>query len=127
MQIQAAVCREKGSFAVESVELSDPQLDEVIVRIVACGMCHTDLAVRDQHIPLPLPAVLGHEGASIVERVGPGVSKVGDRAAHAGRELPGFGRFGTDGLCRRQRSCLADRAGRPPHAAQGRARRAALI
>ena len=75
MEIQAAVCRDKGSFRLEAVDLSEPQQDEILVRIVASGMCHTDLAVRDQHLPLPLPAVLGHEGAGIVERVGQGVSK----------------------------------------------------
>lgn len=76
MEIQAAVCREKdGPFALEPVELSAPAADEVLVRIVASGMCHTDLAVRDQHLPLPLPAVLGHEGAGVVTAVGPGVTK----------------------------------------------------
>jgi aryl-alcohol dehydrogenase len=75
MEIQAAVCREKGSFRLETVDLSEPQADEVLVKIVASGMCHTDLAVRDQHLPLPLPAVLGHEGAGVVAQVGSGVTK----------------------------------------------------
>jgi aryl-alcohol dehydrogenase len=105
MQIQAAVCREKGSFAVERVELSEPQMDEILVRIVACGMCHTDLAVRDQHIPLPLPAVLGHEGAGIVERVGAGVSrfKAGDHVVLS---------YGSCGQCK---NCLS---GSPAYCAQ---------
>ncbi len=95
MEIRAAVCREKGSFQLESVDLGDPQSDEVLVRIVASGMCHTDLAVRDQHLPLPLPAVLGHEGAGVVERVGAGVSKVrpGDHV------LMSFGSCGRCGNC----------------------------
>jgi aryl-alcohol dehydrogenase len=77
MQIKAAVVREKGgAFSVESVDLDDPNDDEVLVRVVASGICHTDLAVRDQHIPLPLPAVLGHEGAGIVESVGANVTNV---------------------------------------------------
>lgn len=76
MQIQAAVVREKGSFTFEQVELSAPQADEVLVKIVASGMCHTDLAVRDQHVPLPLPAVLGHEGAGVIAAVGANVTKV---------------------------------------------------
>ena len=46
------------------------------MRVVATGMCHTDVIVRDQWYPVPLPAVLGHEGAGVVERVGEGVSKV---------------------------------------------------
>jgi aryl-alcohol dehydrogenase len=76
VKIQAAVVRERGSFQLESLDLAEPIADEVLVEMVATGMCHTDLAVRDQHIPLPLPAVLGHEGAGIVARVGPNVTKV---------------------------------------------------
>lgn len=54
--------------------------DEVRVRVVATGLCHTDLIVRDQYYPVPLPAVLGHEGAGVVEAVGPNVKTlaVGD-------------------------------------------------
>lgn len=48
----------------------------MLVRIVGVGICHTDMTVRDQLIPFPLPAVLGHEGSGVVERVGAGVSKV---------------------------------------------------
>ncbi len=76
MKIQAAVVREKGSFQLELLDLADPIANEVVVQIVATGMCHTDLAVRDQYLPLPLPAVLGHEGAGIVAAVGPNVTKV---------------------------------------------------
>jgi aryl-alcohol dehydrogenase len=77
MEIQAAIVREKhGRFSLETVELAEPDKDEVLVKIVATGICHTDLAVRDQHIPLPLPAVLGHEGAGIVVAVGDNVSNV---------------------------------------------------
>ncbi|MBT2186978.1 NAD(P)-dependent alcohol dehydrogenase [Sphingobium nicotianae] len=79
---QAAICygRDKP-FAIEAVTLDDPRADEVLVRIVACGICHTDMAVRDAQLPTPLPAILGHEGAGIVERVGSGVNHVkpGDR------------------------------------------------
>ncbi|MGO7793262.1 alcohol dehydrogenase catalytic domain-containing protein, partial [Rhizobium ruizarguesonis] len=46
------------------------------VRVVATGVCHTDIVMRDQHLPVPQPVVLGHECAGIVERVGPGVAKV---------------------------------------------------
>ena len=57
--------------------------DEVLVKVAASGICHTDLICRDQWIPVPLPAVLGHEGAGIVEEVGSGVTRVasGDRVA----------------------------------------------
>lgn len=78
MEIQAAILRERnGPFAIETLELAPLQADEVLVRIAACGMCHTDLAVRNQDIPLPLPMVLGHEGAGVVAQVGSNVKKVG--------------------------------------------------
>lgn len=73
-EIRAAVTRSKGApFAVESARIREPQGDEVLVRIVATGMCHTDMIVRDQYYPVPLPAVLGHEGSGVVEAVGPQV------------------------------------------------------
>ncbi|MBA4207977.1 MAG: alcohol dehydrogenase [Parvibaculum sp.] len=75
--MQAAVTREKeGSFTIEKVKLEDPRDNEVLVRIKGVGMCHTDLVVRDQYFPTPLPAVLGHEGAGVVEKVGASVTKV---------------------------------------------------
>ena len=77
MKITAAVTREKAHpFVIEEVEIDEPRSDEVLVRIVATGICHTDLIVRDQWLPVPLPIVLGHEGAGIVERVGLSVTKV---------------------------------------------------
>ncbi len=79
---QAAICYGSDRpFAIEPVTLDDPRADEVLVRIVACGICHTDMAVRDAQLPTPLPAVLGHEGAGIVEKVGSGIAdiKPGDR------------------------------------------------
>lgn len=82
MKIKAAVTHAKGDpFVIEEVELAEPKFDEILVRIVASGICHTDLVCRDQFIPVPLPAVLGHEGAGIVEKVGSGVTefKPGDR------------------------------------------------
>jgi len=76
-QIQAAVVRDIGGpFAIETLQLDDPRDDEVIVRIVATGMCHSDIVVVKQEFPLPLPWVLGHEGAGIVEQVGAGVTHV---------------------------------------------------
>ena len=75
MEITAAVVREPGgSFNVEQLELDNPRHDEVLVRIVGVGLCHTDLICRDQLYPVPLPAVLGHEGAGVVEAVGTGVT-----------------------------------------------------
>lgn len=70
--ITAAVTRAKGApFALEPARIRAPKGDEVLVRIVATGMCHTDMIVRDQYYPVPLPAVLGHEGSGVVEAVGP--------------------------------------------------------
>ena len=77
MKIKAAVVHEKaGPFVIEEIDLDEPRADEVLIRIVASGLCHTDLAARDQHLPAPLPAVFGHEGAGVVERVGANVTSV---------------------------------------------------
>ena len=70
MLIKAAVTNEKGKFTFEEIELDEPKADEVLVKIVASGCCHTDLGGRDQMAPWPIPGVLGHEGAGIVEKVG---------------------------------------------------------
>src|SRR3954454_14944058 len=82
MDIKAAVARTAhGDFSIESVMLEAPRAGEVLVKIAGVGLCHTDLVARDQFIPIPLPAVLGHEGAGTVVAVGEGVAKVapGDR------------------------------------------------
>jgi aryl-alcohol dehydrogenase len=71
MLIKAAVVRERsGPFAIETVELCEPRPDEVIVRVVASGMCQTDLHGRDGYFDSPYPAVYGHEGAGVVHAVG---------------------------------------------------------
>lgn len=82
MKTIAAIAIAPGQdFVVGEVELDAPREDEILVRIMAVGICHTDIAVREQHLPTPLPAVLGHEGAGVVEAVGHTVTKVkpGDR------------------------------------------------
>lgn len=77
MNIKAAVLRDhNGRFTLEDCQLEAPRAKEVLVRIVATGMCHTDAVVREGNLPTPLPVVLGHEGAGIVVSVGSGVSKV---------------------------------------------------
>ncbi len=78
MKIKAAVVREtSGPFKIEEIELDDPREDEVVVRIVGTGICHTDLAGRDGHLPIPPPpSVFGHEGAGVVEKIGKQVRKV---------------------------------------------------
>jgi aryl-alcohol dehydrogenase len=81
MEIKAAVVFEQsGEFIIEPLEISEPNDDEVLVRIAGVGICHTDLAARDLHLPIPptrtLPSVFGHEGAGVVEKVGARVTKV---------------------------------------------------
>lgn len=74
MKITAAVANGPDQpFSIEPVELDDPRPDEVLVRLVATGVCHTDIFFRDL---MPSAAVLGHEGAGIVEAVGSGVTKL---------------------------------------------------
>jgi aryl-alcohol dehydrogenase len=78
----AAVTEAKGApFTLEQVEMGELRADEILVAVAAAGICHTDLICRDQWYPVPLPAVLGHEGAGTVEAVGDAVTKVapGDR------------------------------------------------
>jgi aryl-alcohol dehydrogenase len=84
MKIQAAVSGpEAGDFKVEEVELEDPRNDEVLVRVMATGLCHTDVVAQQGAFGFSIPAVLGHEGAGIVVKVGKTVAKVapGDRVA----------------------------------------------
>lgn len=72
---RAAITRTKGGrFEIEDVTISAPAPGEVLVRVLAVGVCHTDLIVRDQYYDVPLPSVLGHEGAGTVEAVGAGVT-----------------------------------------------------
>ena len=75
MKITAAVARQiEGEFSLEELNLAEPNEDELLVKIVATGVCHTDLSVVDGVFPLPLPLVLGHEGAGVVKRVGANVT-----------------------------------------------------
>ncbi|MCP3380646.1 MULTISPECIES: NAD(P)-dependent alcohol dehydrogenase [unclassified Bradyrhizobium] len=77
MKIRAAVAREKGAqLKLETIDLEAPRPDEILVKVKATGVCHTDLVVRDGMLPTPLPVVLGHEGAGVVEAVGTGITKV---------------------------------------------------
>lgn len=91
MKIQAAVTHAKGEdFSLEEVSLSGLQADEVLIKVVASGVCHTDAVGRDLGVS-PYPIVLGHEGAGIVEKVGDNVTRLepGDHVvmsfAHCGQ------------------------------------------
>ena len=78
MQAKAAVLWEPGKhgFEIEQLELLEPRAGEVIVRYVAAGVCHSDLHYVQGRNFHPVPAVLGHEGAGVVEAVGPDVTMV---------------------------------------------------
>jgi S-(hydroxymethyl)glutathione dehydrogenase/alcohol dehydrogenase len=78
MKMRAAVLEEFGQpLVVQEVELADPRRGEVLVRLEACGVCHTDLYTASGADPTGYaPCVLGHEGAGVVERVGEGVTSV---------------------------------------------------
>src|SRR5438105_15460086 len=78
MQIRAAVLEQFGMpLVVREVELAEPRAGEVLVRLVACGVCHTDLYTASGADPSGYaPTVLGHEGAGVVERVGDGVTSL---------------------------------------------------
>ncbi len=77
MQSLAAVARApQKPFSVEYIDLPQPAEDEILVKIAAVGVCHTDIACRDQVMPVPLPSILGHEGAGIVQHVGSSVTKI---------------------------------------------------
>jgi S-(hydroxymethyl)glutathione dehydrogenase/alcohol dehydrogenase len=78
VQIRAAVLEEFGApLTVQELDLAEPKTGEVLVRLVACGVCHTDLYTASGADPSGYsPTVLGHEGAGVVERVGDGVTDV---------------------------------------------------
>lgn len=113
MKIRAAVITEMGKIRpyresrpliIRELELEEPQLGEVLVRIKAAGLCHSDLSVINGSRPWPMPMVLGHEAAGVVEKVGEGVDDLapGDHVAcvfkpSCGRCLPC--REGRPGLC----------------------------
>lgn len=95
--MEAAVLDEIGApFTIQPVELDEPRAGEILVRTVATGVCGTDLHVQTGGIPFPLPGVVGHEGAGIVEAVGPGVTSV----------APGDKVLMTFTSCGRCRNCL---------------------
>jgi Zn-dependent alcohol dehydrogenase len=85
MKIRGAVLEQIGREApyavtrpltVSTLELADPGAGELLIRIEAAGLCHSDLSVIDGNRPRPVPMLLGHEAAGIVEAVGAGVTDV---------------------------------------------------
>src|SRR5438876_10604192 len=78
MRMRAAVLEEFGApLVVQQLDLAEPKAGEVLVRLEACGVCHTDLYTASGADPSGYsPCVLGHEGAGVVEKVGDGVGSV---------------------------------------------------
>jgi aryl-alcohol dehydrogenase len=77
MKVRAAVAyQDRPSFSIEELDMSDPGPENILVRMAGCGLCHTDVKAREGTMGVPMPAVLGHEGAGVVERVGSRITKV---------------------------------------------------
>src|SRR5205814_8359992 len=77
---RAVLCREHNKpVQVEEISVDAPKRGEVLVRLGACGVCHSDLSAITGTIALPPPLVLGHEGAGVVEGLGEGVSEFARR------------------------------------------------
>ncbi len=110
MLVTAAVATgPRRAFVRREVELDEPRAGEVRVRLVATGVCHTDAKVRDRMAPGARPIVLGHEGAGVVEALGPGAGQVTEPAGVSGRAEIAVGdhvvlSFDHCGACRH---CLA--------------------
>jgi aryl-alcohol dehydrogenase len=102
MKTTVAVVNSQGAeFSLEEVDLGEPQADEVLVKIVATGLCHTDIHLKGFMPEEMFPNVFGHEGAGVVEAVGEGVSgiEVGDHVVLSFRS------------CRECENCKADLVG----------------
>ena len=125
---KAAICRELNKpIVVEDIAVESPGRGEVLVKLGACGVCHSDLSAINGTIALPLPLVLGHEGAGIVEEIGEGVSDLakGDHVVFSFIYMCGKCRFCVAGrpvLCLEQGKALTTPlAGKPrTHDAAGK-------
>ena len=105
---KAVICREINQpVVVEEIEVESPRRGEVMIRLAACGVCHSDYSVTTGTIPFPPPVVLGHEGAGIVIEVGEGVTEiaVGDAVVSSFVSMCGKCRY-----CQTGRPQLCDQA-----------------
>lgn len=105
---KAAICREINQpVVVEEIEVESPRRGEVMIKLAACGVCHSDYSVTTGTIPFPPPVVLGHEGAGIVVEVGEGVTgiAVGDAVVSSFVSMCGKCRY-----CQTGRPQLCDQA-----------------
>ena len=71
METEAAVLWDGEDWSVEPIELDPPKEGEVLIKLAASGMCHSDEHLVTGDMPVPLPVIGGHEGAGVVEEVGP--------------------------------------------------------
>ena len=113
MKVKAAVLREHGRLELEELELAPPRRDEVRVRLLASGICRSDLSLLDGKWPAPLPIVLGHEGAGIIDAVGEGVDpgRIGEHVVLTFTPACGRCRFCLQGrvnLCSVAARCMDD-------------------
>ena len=112
MIVEAAVMEHPSSpLVVTEVELDEPRRDEVLVRMLASGICRSDLSYMDGKWPAPLPIVLGHEGAGVIEAVGEGVpeSRIGEHVVLTFAPPCGRCRFCLEGranLCLDAAACM---------------------
>lgn len=105
---KAAICREINQpVVVEEIEVESPRRGEVMIKLAACGVCHSDYSVTTGTIPFPPPVVLGHEGAGIVVEVGEGTTgiAVGDAVVSSFVSMCGKCRY-----CQTGRPQLCDQA-----------------
>lgn len=107
MRIRAAIARAGEPFTLEECELDAPRAKEVLVKVEACGICHTDLTVKDHNFGTPLPAVLGHEGVGRILALGEDVTRV----AVGDRVVMSFGACGECPNCREEMPAYCRRAG----------------
>jgi S-(hydroxymethyl)glutathione dehydrogenase/alcohol dehydrogenase len=109
---KAAICRHHNKpVVVEDIAVDGPKRGEAMVKLAACGVCHSDLSAITGTIALPLPLVLGHEGAGVVEEVGEGVTELakGDHVVFSFIYMCGKCRFCVAGrpvLCLEQGKAL---------------------
>jgi len=76
MKAKAVVLTAPNEYSVQEIELDAPKADEVRIRMVATGLCQSDMSIINGKLPMPMPMVLGHEGAGVVEEVGESVTNV---------------------------------------------------
>lgn len=79
-----------ADLKIEEIAVPEPRAGEVLVKVTACGVCHTDLHVIKDETPFPTPAVLGHEITGTVEALGPGAEKVTEKIEAGTRVAASF-------------------------------------